>query len=271
MRKILLLLTTCFITTIAFAQDFPYGQQDNTAIDMKRYDKDTSAHAVVLNEHGISRITVNSLDHIRLEYTYHVKIKFFDDKDFESEGTFEIPLYSSDGQVYEEVTEIKGVTYYKDDNGMVQKVELDPKKIFKVKEDKHITVVKFAMPGLRKGCVIDVTYLVESPYLYNFQHWQFQGYIPKVFSEYEAHIPGFWNYNAALRGYLKLDVSKGEIEKDCFSFHGAAAGCSYLTYGIHDVPAFASEEYMTSPKNYLSAIYFQLVEETDFNTGGKIK
>ncbi|MFI5163126.1 MAG: transglutaminase domain-containing protein [Sphingobacteriales bacterium] len=271
MRKFLLLLAACFISAAAFAQDFPYGQQDNAALDMRRYDKDTSAHAVVLNEHGISRITVNNLDNIRLEYTYHTKIKFFDDKDFESEGTFEIPVYSSDGQTYEEVTEIKGVTFYKDDNGLVQKVELDPKKVFRVKEDKHHTLVKFAMPGLRKGCVIEVSYQLESPYDFNFQNWEFQGYIPKVFSEYEAHIPGFWNYNASLRGYLKLDVSKAEIERDCFSFHGAAAGCSFLTYGMHNVPAFAKEEYMTSPKNYMSAINFQLVEFTDFNTGGKIK
>lgn len=271
MRKFILLFATCFITTVAFAQDFPYGQQDNAALDLANYNKDTSAHAVVLNEHGISKITVNNLDNIRLEYTYHTKIKFFDDKDFESEGTFEIPLYSSDGQTYEEVTEIKGVTFYKDDNGLVQKVELDPKKVFRVKEDNHHTLVKFAMPGLRKGCVIEVSYQLESPYDYNFQNWEFQGYIPKVFSEYEAHIPGFWTYNASLRGYLKLDVSKAEVERDCFSYHGAAAGCSFLTYGIHNVPAFTREEYMTSPKNYLSAINFQLVEFTDFNTGGKMK
>jgi transglutaminase-like putative cysteine protease len=271
MRKLLLLLTSCFISAVACAQDFPYGEQDNAALDMKSYAKDTSAHAVVLDEHGISKITVTNLDEIRLVYTYHAKIKFFDDKDFESEGTFEIPLYSSDGQHYEEVTEIKGVTFYKDDNGLVQKVELDPRKVFRVKEDSHNTVVKFAMPGLRKGCVIDVMYQVESPYFYNFHHWEFQGYIPKVFSEYESHIPAFWNYTASLRGYLKLDVSKAEVEKDCFSYHGAAAGCSYLDYGIRNIPAFAREEYMTSPKNFLSAIYFQLVEETDFSTLGKIK
>ncbi len=83
MKKFALLLVTCLISTVAFAQDFPYGEVDNAALDMKRYDKDTSAHALVINEHGTSKIAVNNLDNIRLEYTYHVKIKFFDDKDFE--------------------------------------------------------------------------------------------------------------------------------------------------------------------------------------------
>ena len=271
MRKFVLLFATCFISAVAFAQDFSYGQQDNAALDMKSYVKDASAHAVVLNEHGISKITVTNLDEIRLLYTYHVKIKFFDDKDFESEGTFEIPIYSSDGQTYEEVSDIKGVTFYQDDNGLVQKVELDPKKVFRVKEDKHHTLVKFAMPGLRKGCTIDVTYQLESPYLYNFQNWMFQGRIPKVISIYEAHIPGFWDYKGSLRGYLKLDINKAELERDCFSFHGAASGCTFFTYGINNIPAFVREEYMTSENNFKSGVYFQLVEETDFNTGGKIK
>jgi hypothetical protein len=271
MKKFALLLVTCLISAVAFAQDFTYGEPDNAALDMKRYDKDTSAHALILNEYGISRIAVNNVEDIRLQYTYHVKIKFFDDKDFASEGTFEVPVYSSDGQTYEEVSDIKGVTYYKDENGAVQKVELDPKKVFRVKEDQHNTLVKFAMPGLRKGCVIEVSYHLESPFWFNFQGWHFQGYIPKLFSEYEAYIPGFWTYNASLRGYLKLDVSKADIEKDCFSFHGASAGCSHLTYGIHNIPAFIREDYMTSPKNYLSAIYFQEMEFTDFNTGARRK
>jgi len=52
MRKFVLLFATCFISVAAFAQDFPFGEQDNAALDMKSYAKDTSAHAVVLNEHA---------------------------------------------------------------------------------------------------------------------------------------------------------------------------------------------------------------------------
>ena len=56
MKKITLLSLIFFISHAAFAQDFPYGQVDDAALDMKKYDKDTSAHAVVLNEYGTSRI-----------------------------------------------------------------------------------------------------------------------------------------------------------------------------------------------------------------------
>lgn len=271
MKKLILLLITIFVSTAAFSQDFNFGEVDNQALDMKKYEKDTSAHALVLNEHGICKIAATNSDDIKLEYSYHVKIKFFDDKEFEHEGTIEIPIYSGDGQTYEEVTDIKAITYYKDENGHVQEVELDHKKIYRQKENQHWTIVKFAMPALRKGCVIEVKYDLESPYAYNFHKWMFQGYIPKVNSEYEAHIPGFWTYNISLRGFLKLTENKSALEQGCFSYYGAKADCTYLEYGMKDIPAFVDEDYMTAPKNYLSGIYFELMEEQDLRTGSKHK
>ncbi|MGN6638249.1 MAG: DUF3857 domain-containing protein, partial [Mucilaginibacter sp.] len=271
MKKLLLLIITIFVSTAAFSQDFNFGDVDYQALDMQKYDKDTSAHAVVLNEHGLCRIAATNSDEVRLEYSYHAKIKFFDDKEFEREGTIEIPVYSSDGQVYEEVTSIKGITYYKDDKGQVQQVELDPKKIYREKRNKHVTIIKFAMPALRKGCVIEIKYEIESPYVYNFHQWLFQDYIPKINSKYEAHIPGFWTYNISLRGFLKLTENKATLERGCFSYGGASADCTYLEYGMKDVPAFVEEDYMTASKNYQSGIYFELTEYQNLRTGGKEK
>jgi len=272
MKKILLLSLILFVTTSAFAQDFPYHEVDYAALDMKKYDKDTSAHAVVLNEYGTSRIHFNNDYRVVITYQYHAKIKFFDSKEFENEGTFEIPVYNSNDNIhYEDVQDIQGTTYYKDDNSNVQQVELDPKRVFTVKNSKHWNTMKFAMPALRNGCVIDVSYKVVSPYLYLLHSWNFQGHIPKVNSEYEVHIPGFWNYNASLKGYLKLTKNIANIERQCFTYGNAVADCSDMTYGISDVPAFIEEDYMTSEKNYKSAVNFELTDETDLNNGAKTK
>ena len=271
MKKILLLSLILFLGTAVFAQDFPYGEQDNAALDMKKYDKDTSAHAVVLKEYGTSRINLTSDYHVRLTFDYHTKIKFFDSKEFESEGTFVIPIYNGDGMVYEDVEDIKGITFYKDDNGMIQQTELDPKKIITEKRDKHYSLIKFTMPALRKGCVIEVSYHLITPYFRNFHPWHFQGYIPKVYSEYEVHIPGLWNFNASLRGYLKLTKNTAKVESKCFTLGSGSADCSNIVYGMSDIPAFKQEDYMTAEKNYKSAVYFELEEETDLHTGAKTK
>src|SRR5581483_2011599 len=198
MKKILsLLLFAGLVSTAALAQNFTYGEADNKALDMQKYDQDTSAHAVVLNEFGKAVITTTGDgDDVNLEYLYHVKIKFFDDKEFEQYGTIEIPLYSDNGQNYDKLLDVKAVTYYKDDNGQVQQAELDKKKIYSVVQDKHWTVMKFAMPALRKGCIVEVQYEVQSPYYWRqFHSWMFQWHIPKMNSVYDAHIPAFWYYN----------------------------------------------------------------------------
>lgn len=271
MKRLLLLSTIFLISLTAFAQEFPYGQIDNAALDMKKYDKDTSAHAVVLNEYGTSRLHFDVDYHVVITYERHIKIKFFDSKEFDSQGNFAISLYNKDATYYQEVQDIKGITFYKDEHGNVQQTELDPKKVYSVKDSQHWSTLKFAMPALRNGCVIDVSYKIISPFIYYLRSWNFQSNIPKVNSVYEVHCPGFWSYNASLRGYLKLTSSEAKIEKACFTYGTAVADCSDLIYGMKDVPAFVEEDFMTSKNNYQSSVNFELTEETDMNNGAKIK
>jgi hypothetical protein len=272
MKKTLLILLILFSITKALAQDFPYGRVSDEEMAMKKYAKDTSAHAVVLQEFGKSRIDIANDDKIKVFYEYHVKIKIFDNKGFDN-GTVKIPVYNnSDGDIYEDVDGITGVTYYKDDNGTIQKIELESKKIYPEKKNKHLAYYNFALPGLRNGCIIEYKYRLESPYWWDdFPSWHFQSDIPKVYSEYEVHIPGFWVYNASIKGFLKLTKSTVNVENKCFSSGGASCDCSLLVYGMSDIPAFVEEDYMTSAKNYLSAINFELSDFTNPYTGVKTK
>jgi hypothetical protein len=272
MKKALIIaLVLSFSLKLSKAQNFTFGNTTPAEMDMAKYANDTSAHAVVLQEFGESKMNVANDDYIKIFYTYHVKIKIFDSKGFD-QGTVQIPVYNnSGGDSYEDVNSIKGITTYKDDNGLTRQIELENKKIYPVKENKHWANYKFALPGLRNGCIIEYQYTIESPYWENFHSWQFQTDIPKISSEYDVHIPGFWNYNASIRGFLKLDKNTSEIETQCFSSGGAHCDCSFITYGMHNIPAFIEEDAMTAPKNYRSAINFELVDYINPYTGAKVK
>ncbi len=272
MPKILLSLFFLSLFIIkAAAQDFQFGEINPLQMDMIKYDKDTSAHAVVLDEYGTSTIMVNNSDNIVMLYKYHVKIKLFDKEAFDY-GTVNIPVYNnSESDSYENVEDIKGVTYYKDDNGLTQTAELSNNKIYPVRENKHWANYKFALPGIRSGSIIEYSYTIESPYFENFHSWKFQWDIPKVRSEYRVHIPAICTYNASIRGALKLSKNKAELERSCFTCHGTTCDCSDITYGISDVPAFISEDYMTSEKNFMSAISFELVDYTSPYNGAKTR
>lgn len=264
---LLLLLLTSFLALRA--QDFPFGQYSPDEVTMKKYNKDTSAHAVVLKEFG--KAWISSGDHIPLIFEYHTKIKIFDNQAFD-QGTIEIPIYKIDNNSYEEVSQIEAVTYYTDDNGGVHKTELDPKQVFHVKENRYWDMVKFTLPNLRKGCIIEYKYHLETPLRFNFRTWHFQDRIPKIYSEYEAHLPAVYNYNVSLRGPLKLTKNLAVLEPECFSPGGGIkCDCSKISYIMADIPAFIPEVYMTAPKNFMSAIYFELSDYTDLNTGTKMK
>ncbi|MCJ8209839.1 DUF3857 domain-containing protein [Mucilaginibacter sp. RS28] len=258
------------LLSATYASDFPFAAVANDALQQKKYLPDTGAHAVVLDEFGKTFISDDG-NHMVMYYEYHVKIKLFDSQAFDAEGNIEIPLYKEDGERFETVRDIKAVTMFLDENGGLQTLELDPRKVFQTSVNKYHDVAKFAMPGLRKGCVIEYKYTVVSPFIFNFHDWIFQSDIPKVHSEYNARIPAIYNYNAILRGPLKLSTNKAELDRECLSVNGIKCDCSNMTYGIDNIPAFKREDYMTASKNFLSGIYFELSEYTNLSNGVRVK
>jgi hypothetical protein len=273
MKKTLLTLAVlALLSQIALAQDFAYGGTSDTELKMARYAKDSSAHAVVLQEYGRSEITPTNDDNIKLLFYYHVKIKIFDQTGFDA-ATKEIVLKNSDdGNDRDEIEKIKGTTYFLDGSGGIEKVDLDPSKVYTTRNYKEQSTAKFTMPGLTPGCIVEYSYTVAeaaSDWLDHFQPWFFQSDIPKMYSQYEAVIPGHFVYNAALHGLLKLSDMKADVVPSCFSAGGSSSSCSDIKYIMTDIPAFVEEQYMTADKNYLSSISFDLVEFTNPYTGQK--
>ena len=119
-------------------------------------------------------------------------------------------------------------------------------------------LTKFTMPNLSEGCIIEYIYRMRRPSIFNFKGWDFQSDIPKLHSEYIANIPALYNYNASLRGFAQLTSKNAELKKECVTISGRKIDCSKLTYIMKNVPAFVEEEYMTSPENFRSAIYYEL-------------
>ncbi|QJD94820.1 DUF3857 domain-containing protein [Mucilaginibacter robiniae] len=268
MKQFLLVFFLILFSVVTQADDFPYGTYKMEDMEMKSYPKSTNAHAVVLQEYG--KTWVSSNEQVRLIHEYHVKIKIFDSKAFD-QGNVEIVLNKSDNDTYEELQSVEGKTYYYNNHGVVQSADLDSKQVFAQNRDKYHNLVKFAMPNVGKGCVIDYKYTIRSPYLFNFKSWMFQSDIPKVTSEYEVHIPAVYNYNVSLRGPFKLTRNKPELERDCFSIASTKCDCSKIVYAMDDIPAFEEEDYMTAAKNFISGMYFELTDYINLNNGGKQK
>ncbi|WP_282162176.1 DUF3857 and transglutaminase domain-containing protein [Ulvibacterium marinum] len=246
------LLFFCILSTSA-QNKTTFGKLTTAEKSMSIYEKDPSAHAVVLYEKGNNYFKVVNR-HIRLIKEYHVKIKILDEKGFD-QGTVEIPLYHNNA-LAEKVTSLKAVTH--NDNTQYNVL---PSEIFENDHSERWRVKTFTFPKMQKGSILEYSYTITTPYDFNFNGWDFQGSIPKIYSEFNAKIPGNWVYNRSLRGNLELDVNDAHIQKGCFTIDGypKAADCEVLKYTMKDIPAFKEDgDFMLSAENYRSRLDFEL-------------
>jgi len=258
--KFYLFLLFLFSPVILHAQggDFSFGDISSAELYMKRYDKDTTADAVVLKEFGKTYID-NSQKNILVHF-YHVRIKILNSHGVDK-ANFVIPVHQSpEGE--EEVTDIKGSTF----NPGAAGSRLKQKNIFRENKTRYTDLIKFTLPNVKSGSVVEVEYTISSPFIYNFREWNFQSDIPKIYSEYWARIPANLDYNISMIGYYKLTENDRSLVKDCLTtFNGGKADCTLLKLGMKDVPAFKEEKYMTAKSNFLSSVHFELSEIHRFN------
>tara|TARA_R110000823_G_scaffold278769_3_gene397131 strand:- start:47 stop:2011 length:1965 start_codon:yes stop_codon:yes gene_type:complete len=255
--SVILLLSSFVIQ----AQDkFQMGVLSESDKKFSVYEKDTTASAVFLYEFGDNYFEVRN-NYIWLITKYHAKIKILNKKGF-TYTNVEIPLYTSNSNKEKLVT-IKAITH----NGQVKK-GVKREEFFEEEINGRWSQIKFTFPDVQEGSIVEYEYEMQSPFFYNFSGWNFQADIPKIYSEFNAKIPGNWIYNRSLVGSLNLDLNEANVKKYCFAIPGGTneASCEVLKYVMKDIPAFdSSEAFMLSSRNYRSKLEFELSEYKRFD------
>lgn len=255
----LLTVLLLFFLPVSHAQnaekEFTFGSVAPEHLTMSSHEKDTTANALVLYEKGTSKIEKNGFGEPVLSTEIIRRIKIFK-KEGLDRATIEIPIRKSlESKEKERFVEAEAISINTDRT--VQR--LDEKDIFTENVSETHNLVKFTVPNVQEGAVIDYRYKIESPFFYNFRSWMFQWDIPKLYSRFSTSIPANYKYNIKLTGFLKLDHKEAVLKKDCFYFQGlGTADCAVSTYIMKDIPAFKEEDYMTSKYNYLSSINYEL-------------
>jgi transglutaminase-like putative cysteine protease len=266
MKKTLTIISFFLFSLTAYAQNFNFGAITYDDYEFDRKKLDSNANAIVLKEFGTASIQRDdNTGSLELIFEHHVKIKIYNKEGFK-EANIIIPTYKDDNRE-ETISELKASTFNYIENNFVETV-MDKKAIFTENRSKYTRLTKFTLPNLKEGSIIEYSYRLRSPRLFNFRTWEFQSDIPKVISEYLVYIPGIYNYNVSLRGFQKLTDQKVELSKECLRLSGAAIDCSKITYLMKNIPAFIEEDNMTAPSNFKSAIYFELSDVQNLN-GGK--
>ena len=258
MSRIILVLITLLSFSIATSQTYNPENLNVSRGDLTTtvYDKDTTANAFYIREEGYSRYEKRADFNIVTDYA--AKIKILNEKAYDN-ATIKILLSKSDKNE-EKISNIKATTYYLN-KGNIETAELSPDHIFTEENDKY-DIVSFTFPSLSPGAVLVYSFTKESPFIFNFETWYFQENIPKAYSKFESKIPGNYRYNIKKVGYKNLDSHEKNIVKNCinFSSNGRPAECLQSIFIITDIPAFVEEDFLTSRKNFIDRLEFELEE-----------
>jgi hypothetical protein len=218
-----------------------------------KYSKDSTAKALVIYEKGRSNFNGNTF---YIETEIERKIKIFDKT---QEENFTVSLILNDFDTEKDsIPNIDAATYNLIDNKIV-KQKVERKDVFITKIDDKNSEITFTFPSIKKGSVITYRLKLAKSDFQKFYGWEFQGTVPKLYSEYRTSIPANFEYNIRLNGPLEFDKKKSELAPKCFKtkMYGEA-DCTNTIYIMRDIPAFIEEDYTSSIKNYLSGIEYEL-------------
>lgn len=171
-------------------------------------------------------------------------------------ANFEIPYYQG-GNDWESVENIEGMTY-NFDNGKLTKTELTSKNIFEEKINNNIRIKKIAFSDVREGSVIELSYRIVTPYYFNMRKWNFQDKIPVEYSRLKYRAIPYYEYTYIVKGTDKMDELESNAGTREIRFGELLYKEMEYIFGMKKIPAFKDEEFITSEKDYMISIDFQI-------------
>ncbi len=159
-EKLLLTATLFLLFFHLMAQKAPikFGDIPIEDLKMTTYDKDSSAVAVVLTDYGESGMIYSAEKGFMLTFERITRIKILRKEGLEW-GNFEVPLYHSAGNA-EKLSSLKGITYNLE-NGKIIETKMKNDAVFKEKYDDNFDIMKIALPNVKEGSIVEVTYKEE--------------------------------------------------------------------------------------------------------------
>ncbi|MCK3684068.1 DUF3857 domain-containing protein [Maribellus sp. YY47] len=278
MKSLLMLALICNFSIISFAENnkVKFGKIEQRDLEMKVYDQDTSASAVILYEKGNSAIRYVQGEGWKLYFTKHQRIKILKKEGVEY-ADFKIGLNASQSSK-EEVNGLKAITFNLED-GKIIKDELNRKDVHLEEVNKFHNMQSFSLPNVKVGSVIDVEYTIDcKSFFRNMRPWRFQHSIPTVYSEYEVLVPEYFRFRQFTLGFERftlaeetkvpdkvtltskmrsggnsMSATQTQFNTDVITFNSAN-----YHYIAENMPEFKEEAYTSTVDNFIQQVQFEL-------------
>lgn len=255
----LLFISICCIPFVSAQDKFKFGEVPQELLSMTVYDKDSTASAFVVYENQNVYYRWNTVySDFELVSEYTVRIKIFT-ADGVEQANGNIPFFKGNTSASSEaINGLTGWTYNLED-GKVVKEKLSKDYVFVEDVTENQKRMKFALPAVKAGSVIEYKYSINSPFYYNPENFQFQRSIPVKYSHFTISIPEYFIFNRETKGYepIKIDIKPINMN---FHINGKSLNCSgeEISAEVFDLPALKDESYVWNYNDFMTGISFEL-------------
>lgn len=272
MKKAFLVISLSLTSLILFSQEEAEYTQEAGKVTkhemlMTEYSADKNAEALVIYELG-EYFFRNEEYGFSLNMYISKKIKILNQAGLKY-ANIEIPYYLG-GEGPESIYDIDCTTFNYIDNKLT-KTQLQTSSIFEEKINDRWKSKKFAMPDVREGSVIEIRYKISTPYFFNMRTWEFQQEIPVIYSKLNYRAIPYYEYTFILKGAKRFDEYNSKILPVKNPHYAANNNYQEVEYnfGMKNLSAFKDQEFITSKKDYMVAVDFQISKTYSFNGAPK--
>ncbi|MFH4964476.1 DUF3857 domain-containing protein [Gaetbulibacter sp. M235] len=274
MKSVSFFILLSFSITV-FSQNYDFGKVSVDELEEKFNPQDSSANATYLYKNRRTYFVYNQNEGFQLVTEIQERVKIYNQEGLDY-GTIEVRLYKEGGDD-EKLSNLKAYSYNLE-SGKVEETKLNKDGIFKTELSKYTEQVKFTMPNLKGGSVIEYKYTITSPFFWNVEDFVFQYDIPVKKIEAQFESPEYYNFKINAKGFLSV-IPKVTAKNDKVTFtnkyrdqsggFGYVSKTSYETsdlnfitnitsYNLSNIPALKEEPFVNNINNYRSSIQYEL-------------
>lgn len=231
----LFLMLLIFLPGWGKAQTGPkeFGDVSREELELKTYEKDTSAAALILFDKAYLEVDHFSTRGWTLKR--HIRVKILKQEAVQD--------WSKNVRLSRtiDLKKVEGASYNLE-NGEIVSSKLTKEEVYKTKQNKYTNKTSFALPNVKEGSVIEYVYTEKSGRLYS-PRWTFQHTSPTLWSEYSFFFP-VSGLEPHIRGPFQIVQEETKYDGQ------------FQKWVLKDIPAFKKEPLMPDVNAYLAAIEF---------------
>lgn len=227
-----------------------WGKPTDQELQMTEYAADKDAEAVVLYHKTDVSYQFISND-FKVYYRVNTRLKVLKP---EGKRLADGQIVYLDGPAnrgrHELVAGLKA-TAYNLENGKLVKTKMERSMTSEERLDKNQMVVKFSVPQVKVGTVIEYEYRIESDYYGNIRDWYAQHDIPVLYTCYELSIPEWFSFNIEETGMNNLE-KKAYSEPLTLLFSGGTENIltNIKTFVGRNLPALKDDDFVWHAADY---------------------